>query len=156
MATKTYERQFALELGNPLVLPSGESVVYASEIYVVGGDPVSGIRWPQECLITKLVVRKSDGDNGDVTTFTVDLFNRDIDEDTYATMGTLSRVIPQQTASIGEAVSLILTSGYTFFNVEGSVAVPDRRIYLRIGLNAVAAEDLSWDIAIGCEIATPG
>lgn len=105
-----------------------------------------------EALITKLVVRRSfPVALAPATDFTVDLLNRELTEAQFATpLGDICRVVPQQTATIDNAVSLLnADGGYSFINIEGTPTIQNRQIYLRLGITGgVPTVDSTWDVAI--------
>jgi hypothetical protein len=129
--------------GNPIIIEAGETSVIVSLNFVM------------EAMITKVIVRKSYPDTlNNATHFTVDLFNREITEDNLATLGALSRVIPQQTTLINNTMELFAGTagggGWSFYNMDSSPTVQSRIIWMRIGLVTTGATDLAtFDTAIG-------
>lgn len=109
------------------------------------------IPFVNEAAITKLVVRRSfPADLAPATNFTVDLLNRSLTEAQFATsLGNISRVVPQQTATIDNAVSLLSDDGYSFINMEGNPTIQVRQIYLRLAVTGdVPTADSTWDVSV--------
>jgi len=128
--------------GNPIIIEPGETSVIVPLNFVM------------EAMITKVIVRKSYPDTlNNATHFTVDLFNREITEDNLATLGALSRVIPQQTTLINNTMELFSGNsgaGWSFYNMDSSPTVQSRIIWMRIGLVTTGATNLAtFDTAIG-------
>lgn len=129
--------------GNPVIIEAGESsVIFPIRPFVRQG------------MITKVIVRKSYPDAlAGATNFTVDLFNREITEENLATLGAVSRVIPQQTTLINNTMELFsgaTGAGWSFFNMDGDHTMQDRTIWIRIGLvGAGAVGPAAFDCNIG-------
>ena len=128
--------------GNPVILDAGESAI------------ITPITFVTEAMLTKVIVQRSSPDVfAGPNQFTVDLFNRDIEEaDVDTPFGALCRVIPQQTENIDATMELFSGdsgAGWSFINLDGNPTIQVRKIYLRIGLvGGVGAEVSTWDLAL--------
>jgi len=146
MDQTNYERQFAVALGNQLVLPAGEKK-FCWAIDLTGAFNVE-----------KLIVIQHPGDAAQVG-FSCMLYNRqvcDIAEgshsSSYPASGVtpaIAEVIPWQTAAAGAASRLFEPEGYNFRNMEGSLTLPVRKIYFELVLESVQAVDTNWEVALG-------
>jgi hypothetical protein len=146
MGDKIYERQFTVEQGNELVIPTGM------------GARCFALDFPHEAKITKLVVQQV---GGAVRAFAVDLFNRPVCQQgslssqslNMAISPAMCKVIPTQVQDAGgQSLELFNPDGFTFRNMEGNQTNPVRKIYLQIDPDT-AEGDTAWEVAIGCKIA---
>jgi hypothetical protein len=147
-----YKRELAVANGTQLYMPAGETSV----CWRIG--------FPQEGMITRLIVRQYDGVAGD---YTVDLYDRDVcpvGSGSSASMGEvdsmtqeLARIIPQQSVSAGATLLLLQhdpTHGgpWSYRNRNGTFAVPDRAVYLHIVTTADNTGGIEWEVAIECVV----
>ena len=136
--------------GNPVILDAGESAI------------ITPITFVTEAVIMKVIVQRSSPDSfAGPTHFTVDLFNKDIEEaDVDTPYGALCRVIPRQTTLIDNAMELFSGdsgAGWSFINLDGNPTVQVRKIYLRIGLvGGVGSEVSTWDLALAGQMTSQG
>ena len=146
MQSHEYEKQWSAG-GDyaPLVMPAGtQSLCFA-------------LPYMHAAMITKLVVKQVDGTP---TPFSVNLYNRQTC-DVYPSSSSSSapassispevcKVIPTQRQGVpGLAMELFHPDGYSFRNMEGSLSVPVRQIYIELILDEHAADSV-WEVALGC------
>jgi len=112
-----------------------------------GASEVFSLDFPQEAVIKKLTVQQLSGTD---IAYTVALYNKDISSST-ADESVKHTVIPDQSALAGDSVSLFQIN-YLHKNMEGTLSVPTRKIYLKMTATAAGAE--TWDVAIAGELIT--
>jgi hypothetical protein len=136
MARKLYEKIYTL------TIPAGNTSAIAT------------CAFPHEALIKKVAaVRTANGSTP--RDFKLDIYNK------LASIGaatdTLAKVMPTSAASSSGALSQLSSAlGYMFVNMEGTPAVPVRRLYIKATLQGTAPDNTDdaatvLSIAIGCE-----
>jgi hypothetical protein len=116
-----------------------------------------GLKFMHACMLTKVVVKQA---AGDAMGFTINIYNRQTCDVLSGSSSSsqpaadvapeLAKVIPTQRQNVpGSAMELFHPDGYSFRNMEGSLSVPVRVIYLEIEVDDPTNES-QWEVALGC------
>lgn len=137
MSNYIYERHLCND--PDIVIPLGEeSGCFAIEFKSIG-------------YLCKVVVIQNSGTPVD---FTVDVFNKDVCGNSSSSNGgcneELARILPQLSATAGNAAVEFSIGGYAFRNMDlNQQSGLTRQIYVRI-TPANADDETGWDIALTC------
>ncbi len=141
-----YERAFSVVDNNPLSLPAGERSLCWK------------IDFPASADITKLVMLQWPADPAPIG-FAVNLYNRqvcDIVSGSHSSSSPastltkqLAKVLATMNAAAGDAVEMFNDHGWMFRNMEGTLTLPSRFIYVEIIVNAAQVTDTLWELALG-------
>jgi len=149
MHYKAYEKHYTVAGGNPIIMPTavGSSISGSSE---PGSEQLVStfpLNFPHACKIKKFVVRQA---TGTLVPFEADLLNSA--SVPVASGESLWKVLPTQVQNVaGNAVEMFDTEGYTFTNMDGTISVPIKKIYLRLQLLSDPGEVTYWEASIAGE-----
>ena len=141
-----YERVFSAAGQNPLSLPAGERSLCWK------------IDFPASADITKVVLIQWPFDPAPIG-FAINLYNRQVcdivsgshssSSPASAMTKQLAKVLATMNAAAGASVEMFNDHGWMFRNMEGSLTLPVRSIYVEIIVNAAQAVDTIWELALG-------
>jgi len=140
-----YEKNWTILGGDALVMPAGTKTLCFA------------LPFMHACAITKFIVQQA---FGTAVPFVVNLYNRQTCDVLAGSSSSLrpaadvppelAKVVPTQTQVVpGAAMELFHADGYSFRNMEGSLSVPVRLIYLEIAVDN-SDEETHWEVALGC------
>lgn len=142
--SRVYERHLLASENNALQLEADER------------PQLFRIEFPPAGLIKKLVVKQKGGTS---CAFKVNLYNRQVEALMNPGVASseapdlldkeLAKIIPEQSAIAGAAVSLLTSDGYAYRTQGDSFSVPDRAVYLEINATNPAGVT-TWEVAIAC------
>ena len=163
MSRKNYERYFG---------PDYNAATWGADPYTAGSaftiptgvtTKVFAIDFPHEGKLCKLTVAQLTGTK---ETFDVTVYNRNPANITkpaasYSQVMANAKVMPTNvgnaysagvyaTTASGAAYEFFDSHGYNYRNMEGTFAVPVRKLYLQITLGGDAGGS-TWEVSIGCE-----
>ncbi len=146
-----YERIFSVATGNALTLPAGEK------------NFCWRLDFPASADITKLIVVQAAADPAQIG-FSVNLYNRQVcpiaaggsssssswsGQAASSVTAVLAKVLATLNAAASAVVEMFNDHGWMFRNMEGTLTLPSRYIYVEIIVNATQATDTTWELALG-------
>jgi len=144
-----YNKTWCTADGNGLLLPAGSTCGWYD------------LDFPHSCRITRFIVKQAAGTTP--VDFTATLYSKNIEELVCHSPSPLPSPETGCEAEIYKVCSIDSTSpgfaelrspmeGYHFKNMEGTISVPVRKIYLLLVLDQASVEDIYWDVELGCVI----